>query len=154
MSVIGYADVLPTTVEIEVQKDLFVPVISLPGLALLKLFAWTERGTQNPKDASDLVTLLCNYHDAGNDDRLFGEELEVLEAAGFDLEIASPQLLGKDIRRIASPETLREAIAILEDPKRVHRFVTHMASKFRYADDAVEQAERLVERFKAGLNGL
>jgi len=153
MSVIGYADVLATTVKIEVQKDLFVPVISLPGLALLKLFAWTERGTQNPKDASDLVTLLCNYHDAGNDDRLFGEELEVLEAAGFDPTIASPQLLGKDIRGIASPETLKQAIAILENPKQVYRLVTHMAPKLRHADDAVEEAERLVERFKAGLIG-
>jgi predicted nucleotidyltransferase len=51
MSVIGYADVLATTVEIEVEKNLLVPVISLAGLALLKLFAWRERGTQNPKDA-------------------------------------------------------------------------------------------------------
>jgi predicted nucleotidyltransferase len=97
--------------------------------------------------------LLCNYHDAGNDDRLFGEELEVLEAAGFDPTIASPQLLGKDIRGIASPETLKQAIAILENPKQVYRLVTHMAPKLRHADDAVEEAERLVERFKAGLIG-
>jgi len=153
MSVIGYADVLATTVEIEVEKKLLVPVISLPGLALLKLFAWTERGTQNPKDASDLVTLLCNYHDAGNDDRLFGEELELLEAAGFDPAIASPQLLGKDIRRIARPETLEQAIAILENPKQIYRLVTHMAPTLRHAPDPVEEAERLLEKLRSGLRG-
>ncbi len=153
MSVIGYADVVATTIEIEVQQNLLVPVISLPGLALLKLFAWTERGTQNPKDATDLVTLLCNYHDAGNDDRLFGEELGLLEAAGFDPVAASPHLLGKDIRRIARPETLKQAIAILENPKQIYRLVTHMAPKLRRAQDPVEEAERLLETFKTGLTG-
>jgi predicted nucleotidyltransferase len=82
--------------------------------------------------------LFCNYHDAGNDDRLFGEELELLEAAGFDPAIASPQLLGKDIRRIAKPETLKQAIAILENPKQVYRLVTHMAPTLRHAQDPVE----------------
>ncbi len=153
MSVIGYADVLTATVEIEVGKNVLVPVISLPGLALLKLFAWTERGTQNPKDATDLVTLLCNYHNAGNDDRLFGEELELLEAAGFDPPAASPQLLGKDIRRIAKAETLGLAIAILENPKQLYRLVTHMAPKLQHAQDPVEEAERLLDKFKTGLKG-
>ena len=130
-----------------------VPVISLAGLALLKLFAWKERGIQNPKDASDLVTLLRNYHGAGNEDRLYGEELKVLEAAGFDPASASPHLLGKDVRRIARAETLTQASAILENPKQLDRLITHMASKLRYTDDAVEEAKRLLERFKYGLNG-
>ena len=153
MSVIGYDEALSSTVEIEVDKDLTVPVISLAGLALLKLFAWKERGVQNPKDASDLVTLLRNYHGAGNEDRLYGEELKVLEAAGFDPASASPHLLGKDVRRIARAETLAQASAILENPKQLNRLITHMASKLRYTDDAVEEAKRLLERFKYGLSG-
>ena len=42
---------------------------------------------------------------ARNEDRLYGEELKVLEAAGFDPAGARPDLLGKDVRRIAKPET-------------------------------------------------
>ena len=99
------------------------------------------------------MTLLRNYHGAGNEDRLYGEELKVLEAAGFDPASASPHLLGKDVRRIAKPETLTRALAILENPKQLHRLVTHMASKLRYSGDAVEEAELLLERFKVGLNG-
>lgn len=153
MSVIGYSEALATTVEIEIQKDFVVPVISLPGLALLKLFAWTERGIQDPRDALDLVTLLRNYHEAGNEDRLYGEELSLLEAAGFDLASAGPKLLGQDFRRIAKPETLKHAIAILENSKQLHRLVTQMAPKLRHVDDPIEEAERLLEKFMAGLKG-
>jgi predicted nucleotidyltransferase len=153
MSVIGYDEALASTVEIEVEKDFMVPVISLPGLALLKLFAWTDRGLQNPKDAFDLVTLLRNYHDAGNEDRLYSDELDLLDAAGFDLTTAGPQLLGKDVRRISKPETLDHALRILEDAKQIERLVMHMASRLRHADDTVQEAERLLERFKTGLKG-
>jgi predicted nucleotidyltransferase len=151
MSVIGYDEALSSTIEVEVDKDFVVPVISLPGLTLLKLFAWSDRGIQNAKDASDLVTLLCNY-DAGNEDRLYGEELDLLEAAKFDLAIAGPQLLGKDVRRIAKQNTLAQALGILGDPKLIYRLVNDMAPKLA-GHDAVDRAERLLERFKAGLSG-
>ncbi len=153
MSVVGYDEALASTIEVEVEKDFIVPVISLPGLALLKLFAWMDRGVQNPKDAFDLATLLRNYHEAGNEDRLYSEELDLLEAAGFDPASASPQLLGKDVRRIAKHGTLVQALAILEDAKQVERLITHMAPRLRHAGDPIEEAGRLLERFKTGLNG-
>jgi predicted nucleotidyltransferase len=153
MNVIGYEEALANTVAIRIENEFIVPVISLPGLALLKLFAWTERGNKDPKDALDLVTLLRTYHEAGNQDRLYGEELKIFEAAGFDPASASPRLLGKDVRSIAKPETLAQALAILNDAKQVDRLVTHMAPRLRHADDPVAEAEHLLENFKAGLNG-
>lgn len=153
MNVIGYDEALANTVEIQIEKNFVVPVTSLPGLVLLKLFAWTDRGSQDPKDALDLVTLLRTYHEAGNEDRLYGEELNMLEAAGFDPTSASPQLLGKDVRSIAKPETLTQALAVLNDAKQANRLVTHMAPRLRHANDPIAEAERLLEKFKAGLNG-
>lgn len=153
MNVIGYEEALANTIEIEIENEFVAPVISLPGLALLKLFAWTDRGNKDSKDALDLVTLLRTYHEAGNQDRLYGEELKMLEAAGFDPTNASPQLLGKDVRSIAKPETLAQALAILNNAKQADRLVTHMAPRLRHADDPIAAAERLLERFKAGLNG-
>jgi len=153
MNVIGYEEALANTIEIEIGSGFVAPVISLPGLVLLKLFAWTDRGNGDPKDALDLVTLLRTYHEAGNQDRLYGEELKLLEAAGFDPTNASPQLLGKDVRRIAKPETLAQALAILNNAGQADRLVTHMAPRLRHADDPIAEAERLLERFKAGLNG-
>ena len=153
MNVIGYAEALANIVQIEIAKEFVIPVISLPGLALLKLFAWTDRGNSNPKDALDLVTLLRTYHDAGNQDRLYGDELSLLEAAGFDPTRASPQLLGKDVRSIAKSATLTQALAVLNNPKQTDRLVTHMAPGLRHADDPIAEAEHLLKQFKAGLTG-
>lgn len=153
MNVIGYGDALANIVEIEVEEQFVVPVTSLPALALLKLFAWTDRGNRDPKDALDLATLLRTYHEAGNQDRLYGEEFKLLEDAGFDPVAASPQLLGKDVRNIAKPATLEQALAVLDDAKLLDRLITHMTPRLRNADDPIAAAERLLEQFKAGLTG-
>ena len=153
MNVIGYEEALANIVQIQVEDDLVVPVTSLPGLALLKLFAWVDRGNRDPKDALDLVTLLRTYHAAGNQDRLYGDEFGLLENAGFDLDTASPQLLGKDVRHIAKPETLEQALAVLNNANLLDRLVTHMAPRLRSADDPIAAAERLLEHFKTGLTG-
>jgi len=154
MNVIGYEEALANIVQIQVENEFVVPVISLPGLALLKLFAWTDRGNRDSKDALDLVTLLRSYHEAGNQDRLYGEELTLLEEVGFDLVAASPRLLGKDVRRIARPKTLEQALAILNDARLLDRLMTHMAPRLRSTDDPIAAAERLLEQFKAGLTGM
>lgn len=153
MNVIGYDEALASTVEIEIEEQLIIPVISLPGLALLKLFAWTDRNSRTSKDALDLAILLCNYHEAGNEDRLYGEEIEILKAASFDPTTASPQLLGKDVRSIARPETLTKAFAILNDVNQLDRLVTQMVPRLQHAKEPIAEAERLLESFKAGLQG-
>jgi len=35
-----------------------------------------------------VAALLRQYGDAGNEDRLFGEDMNVLEAEGYDFELA------------------------------------------------------------------
>jgi predicted nucleotidyltransferase len=44
--------------------------------------------------------LLRHYADAGNQDRLYGEEGEALAAHAFDFELAGAWLLGKDARQV------------------------------------------------------
>ena len=153
MSVIGYQEALANILEIQVEDGFIVPVTSLPGLALLKLFAWTDRGNRDSKDALDLVTLMRTYHEAGNQDRLYEEEFSMLESVGFNPLAASQQLLGKDVRRIAKPKTLEQALSVLNDEKLADRLVTHMAPRLRSADDPIAAAENLLEQFKIGLTG-
>jgi predicted nucleotidyltransferase len=153
MNVIGYKEALADAIEVGIEKGFVVPVISLPGLALLKLFGWMDRGNEDPKDALDLLLLFRNYHEAGNEDRLYDEEIDLLEAAGFDLTTASPILLGKDVRRIAKPETLANALEIVSDANLANRLVTHMAPRILYTSDRIAEAERLLTKFKEGLQG-
>jgi predicted nucleotidyltransferase len=155
MNVAGYDEALGAIVEIEIEDQFVVPVISLPGLTVLKLFAWMDRGGGNTKDALDLAPLLTNYGHAGNSNRLYDQEFELFEAAGFDISNAGSILLGKDVRSIAEPETLTKVLAIIDDPNQAVRLVTHMAPQCRndldHNNDPVVEAERLLENFKRGL---
>jgi predicted nucleotidyltransferase len=98
-----------------VDTDLVIPVASLPGLIILKLFAWADRKHEK-RDAPDILKILADYAGAGNEDRLYADELPLLEAAGFDVPIAGARLLGKDARHIASPETSASIAKMLADP--------------------------------------
>ena len=62
-------------------------VVSLAGLAILKLVAWSDRGLENPKDAHDLIHLMDSYAAAGNIDRVY-EEDGVIEAGAYDPDLA------------------------------------------------------------------
>ncbi len=153
LNVIAYKEALANSIEVRIDNDLVAPVISLPGLTLLKLFAWVDRGAGNPKDARDLGIMMRTYHEAGNQDRLYGEEIKVLEEVEFDVNAASPHLLGKDVRSIAAAETLEQALTVLNNPQLFDRLTAHMAPGFRAADDPIEAAIVLLGRFKAGLTG-
>lgn len=153
MSVAGYEEALATALIVQIEAGLLVRVASLPGLALLKLFAWMDRGHQDSKDALDLVTLFRRYADAGNLDRLYGDDSVTLEAVNFDMELAGPRLLGQDLRKIAAPDTLKKITELCANRRLSNRLVTHMAQGLRGADDSIAAAERLFEQFRAGLQG-
>ena len=151
MNVIGYEEVLVAVVQVRIDNTLTVPIASLPGFALLKLFAWQDRRAETPKDARDIALLFRHYHDAGNRDRIYNEELSLLEAVDFDLDLASPRLLGKDVRQIASIATREAAIGLLDDASTTDLLLIHMAPVFKAADDNISAARRLLEQFNIGL---
>ena len=151
MNVAGYEEVLATAEYVHIDVGLNVRIASLPGLVLLKLFAWVDRGNENSKDAQDFVTILRNYHDAGNKDRLFGQEIWAMDAVEYDIELAGVRLVGNDVRSIASPTTLQNVVLLLEDGAMVDMLTIHMARGLTAFDDSVAVASRLLEQFKAGL---
>jgi len=151
MNVAGYEEALATAVPVQIEDGLVVRVISLPGLALLKLFAWADRGDENTKDARDLILLFRSYVNAGNFERLYEDAIDIMAAVDFDIDLAGPRLLGRDVRTIIAPTTRAQIDALLGDAKKVDRLVTHMSAEFKAADDRIAAAERLVEQFKAGL---
>lgn len=76
MNVVAYEEALWSAIPVAIAPDLTVPIASLPGLALLKLFAWLDRHNETPKDALDLAILFRSYESAGNQYRLYGGEIE------------------------------------------------------------------------------
>jgi predicted nucleotidyltransferase len=151
MNVAGYSDALAAAVTVEVGPGINIAVASLPGIAILKLFAWADRGQENSKDAIDLVTLLRSYNEAGNASRIYEEAsaLAALETAGYDLELAGAWLLGNDAAAMASPQTNTDLSALLNGKKR-GRLVEDMARAMLEKDDALEYSHRLLEQFAHG----
>lgn len=147
LNVAGFDDALHSSVRIEIDRDLIVRVASLPGLTILKLFAWGDRGRENSKDASDLYTLLSTYADAGNLDRLYEEEADLLETADFDLVLAGAQLLGRDVARVCDGRSLNRLEGILDRAE----LVSQMNRVCDIFDEHPERSQILVDRFRRGM---
>jgi predicted nucleotidyltransferase len=126
MTVVGFEDAIAAAVHVQVDADFTIPVASLAGIAVLKLFAWYDRQT-NDKDAVDLYRIISSYADAGNFDRLYDEEFQFLEQADYDIEFAGAALLGFDARQICSPDTLAKVRDLLSLPN----FVETLAEQIR-----------------------
>jgi predicted nucleotidyltransferase len=112
MNVIGYDDALAAAINLTVGDALSVKVASLPGLALLKLFAWQDRHTTTSKDAFDIRLLFTTYEAAGNGDRLYDEG--VMDLEDFEADRAACRLLGRDVARLAAQSTRQKAGVLLE----------------------------------------
>lgn len=76
MSVAGFQECYQHAVSVRVRAkpDLLVNVVSLAGLAILKLVSWNDNIERRGKDAVDLFFIMKNYIAAGNMDRFFEED--------------------------------------------------------------------------------
>lgn len=151
MNVAGFGDALAAAVSVEVAPGMNIAVASLPGIAILKLFAWADRGQENPKDAIDLVLLLHSYNEAGNASRIYEEAgaTAALEAAAYDLEHAGAWLLGSDAATMVAAQTSTDLEALLQGPKRP-KLIEDMARAMLGRHDAMDYSRRLLEQFTKG----
>lgn len=150
MNVAGYRDAHAAAVRVEVEPGLVISLASIPGIAVLKIFAWVDRGREDPKDAIDLTTLLRQYHEAGNQDRVYEDGVPALEEVGYDLELAGAWLLGRDASAMALPATRRQLERLFAAPERVEGLVTDMSRAIRARDDALEYSSMLLKQFLKG----
>jgi predicted nucleotidyltransferase len=149
MNVTGYAEAMQIASVIEVDAGLAIKVVSLPGLAALKLLAWVDRGKRDPKDAQDLFFLLKNYTGAGNEARLYEHAMSLLEHCGFDPDLAGAALLGIDCRRAMAADTIRQIRTVLDDLSKRDRLVLHMGGR---SEETAANALRYLDQFRYGLD--
>ena len=149
MNVAGYREAFHAAPSVEIDPGFVVRVVSLPGLAILKLFAWADRGAADSKDAVDLAMLLRQYGAAGNEDRLYGAEIAVMEAASYDLDLAGARLLGRDVARISGAETQTRLLALVDD--RTEQLARAMARDMGAVRDPVAAARALIGQLATGL---
>lgn len=156
MSIAGFQECFQHAVSVKLSSspELIVKMVSLAGLALLKLISWDDNPERRRKDAPDLLLIMRHYLDAGNLDRLFDEGSDIIEADSYDYDLASARFLGRDIANISSPATKAKLIEILEreaNSKHGHKITLNVIQSDGYRS---ESYERVVEHFNALLKGL
>jgi predicted nucleotidyltransferase len=151
MNVAGFGDAFAAAVNVEVSPGIEIAVASLPGIAILKLFAWADRRQENPKDALDLLTLLRSYHETGNESRIYEDAstLVALEAVDYDPELAGAWLLGNDAAKMTSTATVTGLEALLNGATK-DRLAEDMSRGMKGRDDSLQYARRLLEQFTKG----
>lgn len=153
VNVAGFEDALSSSVALTLDENLMVRVASLPGLTLLKLMAWSDRGRETNKDAADLYRLFTAYAEAGNMDRLYEYELDLLESVEFDMERAGAELLGRDVARLGSPIALAQIRSLLDSNVALERLVRQMIETSTHSE-STPAVERVVNAFCQGLRSV
>lgn len=142
------------TVRLSSNPILEVQFASLTGLALMKIISWHDGYPGRNRDAKDLALLLRTYLEAGNTERLFNEEKDLVEIEDFDYEHAGAKLLGRDIAKIVYPETAKILLAILDretDEQNRFKLVVDMLENRGNFEGDFEQNLRLLKELKKGV---
>jgi len=157
MSTVGFKEAYQASIRVRLRANpiLDIDFVSLPGLAVLKIISWEENKVRRKKDANDLLLVMHSYLDAGNLERLFEEEADLLEVENFDYLHAGSRLLGRDIAAILSPETRGTILKILESEtgeKERYKLVEDMTGiPLEVTTSDFESRLALLEELKKGL---
>jgi predicted nucleotidyltransferase len=116
MHVLGFEETYKHAqfVRLRSKPALDVKLVTLPGLAVMKIFSWRDKYPERKKDATDLFLIIRHYTDAGNFERIPAEMPDLLESDDFDYVRAGARLLGRDIANILNPATKKEVLDIIE----------------------------------------
>ena len=122
---------------------------SLPGLMLMKVFAWKDR--KERKDAWNIASLLQNYNLIVDEDSLFADE-DIYKAVAYDLEKAGAALLGKNAAAIADTagvDTVREIVLLGIEKGNLPTQIGTGLKHVEY-DSQISTAEELLGAFLMG----
>lgn len=153
LTVLGFREAVDTASRIEIETGLVVPVVTLAALTLLKLIAWEDRRRQENKDASDLLLILRNYLWAGNEERMWTEAVDLMEAYEFDDSTASCALLGRDARNVALPATREKVRSLLGDERTYQTLLRDLlarAAAVPFEEGFADKLESDVDAFRHG----
>jgi predicted nucleotidyltransferase len=156
MSVVGFRECFEHAISVKVSANpaLIVKVVNLAGLAIMKIVSWDDSTERRGKDAADLFVIMKNYIEAGQLERFFEEEGDILAAEKSDYDRASARFLGREIARMADPDTKAKLINILErgaGSSQGHRIAIDVLRKDPFQN---EPYEKIAANFDALLSGM
>lgn len=158
MNVLGFNEVFNSSISVRFRTnpDLEIQLASPAGLAILKIISWNDEKPNRMKDAQDLYLLMKNHIDAGNEDRYYKEiDTFQFDDGDFDYELASAQLLGRDITKIGTSKIIDRILQILQletkDNSQFNLISDMMKSDYPYQN--FEHCLKLLKHLIAGIEG-
>ncbi len=156
MSLVGFKEAYEYSITVRLSSDpeLDIKLPTLPGLALMKIISWKEKYPERKRDAEDLLLIIQKYEEAGNTDRLYDKEQALLQEEHFDTRHAGIRLLGRDMAKIADPETLNIVKTILKsetEEQAKYRLVIDMIRGSLIFDENFEEVLLQVVKLKQGI---
>ena len=156
MSRVGFEEAYEHSVTVRLGSDpeLDIKLASLPGLAIMKLISWKEKYPNRKRDADDLLLIMNKYEEAGNSERLYEEDLPLLQEEGFDIKLAGIRLLGRDMARISNPATFRIIKGILDaatEEMGQYKLITDMIRETGISDTRFDEILLQLEKLKIGI---
>ena len=142
MSMVGFEEAYEYSITFRLSSDpeLDIKLSSLPGLVIMKLISWKEKYPNRKRDAEDLLLIMDKYEEAGNSDRLYEEDLPLLQEEGFDTKLAGTRLLGRDMAKISDQRTVQMVKGILDAE-------TEELGQYKLATDMIREAGMAETRF-------
>ena len=156
MSRVGFGEAYEHSVTVRLGSDpeLDIKLASLPGLAIMKLISWKEKYPNRKRDADDLLLIMNKYEEAGNSERLYEEDLPLLQEEGFDTKLAGTRLLGRDMARISNLATFRIIKGILDaetEEMGQYKLITDMIRETGSSDTRFDEILLQLEKLKQGI---
>lgn len=150
---VGFEEAYEYSIDVRLSSDpeLDIRVPTLPGLAIMKLISWEDGYPDRTRDAKDLLFLMRKYDEAGNSERLYGEEQDLLQEESFDTVNAGARLLGRDMVRMANPDTLSAVKDILKKETGEQSQYRLVPDMIRGTGEKFEKVLNLVEKLRQGI---
>jgi predicted nucleotidyltransferase len=155
-TVLGFEEAYKNSdlVKVRNSPEVTVNLAAAHSLAVLKIISWNERYPERLRDASDLLLIIESYLEAGNQERLYEEEEDIVND-NFDFAIAGARLLGRDIAEIFNNKTLIFVLNILENEtgeKQKYRLIEDMLkTRTMNEDSEFEYYLKILDSLKSGI---
>ncbi len=159
MSTLGFSESFEDAILVRLRNSpvLEIKLTSLAGLAILKIISWHDNPARG-RDAKDLSLIIHNYLYAGNEERIFDEENDIFDKIKKDQgdyhKNAGARLLGRDIAKIALPESKKKIIEILKEETKDegrYKLVEEMIDSYYKSGHDFEDNIELLQQVKFGM---
>lgn len=158
MNTSGFAEAFESSLNLKINDDLTIKVVSLAGLALLKFIAYNDRPQERRRDLQDIFFIAENYLEADNEKRLFDEnatDADLLRDEDFDYRTCGARLLGRDIVPILNEQTQKIVLKILSDNEeggKLQNFADVIYRSSLQDDERYDAILELLRQLKRGID--